>query len=61
MRKKCSIDREKLLKLEAEGREFANILRSLDQSIRKGENNFGNRILFQLVPGGFSDLIHYNN
>ena len=27
--KKCSIDREKLLKFEAECREFANILRSL--------------------------------
>ena len=34
MRKKCSSDREKLLKYEAEGREFANILRSLEQFIQ---------------------------
>ena len=42
MRKKCSSDREKLLKLEAEGREFANILRSLEQFIQtvKGQNKF---------------------
>ena len=30
-RKKCSSDREKLLIIEAEGREFAKILRSLEQ------------------------------
>ena len=42
MRKKCSTDREKLLKLEAEGREFSKILRSLEQFIQtvKGQNNF---------------------
>ena len=42
MRKKCSSDREKLLKLEAEGREFATFLRSLEQFIQtvKGQNNF---------------------
>ena len=42
MRKNCSSDQEKLLKLEAEGREFANILRSLEQFIQtmKGQNNF---------------------
>ena len=42
MRKKCSGDGEKLLKFKAEGREFAKILRSLEQFIRtvKGENNF---------------------
>ena len=35
-------DREKLLKFEAEGREFAKFLRSLEQSIQtvKGQNNF---------------------
>ena len=32
MRKKCSSDQEKLLKLEAEGREFAKFLRSLKVS-----------------------------
>ena len=34
MGKNCSIDREKLLKFEAEGQEFANFLRSLEQSIQ---------------------------
>ena len=35
-------DREKLLKFEAEGGEFAKILRSLEQFIQtvKGQNNF---------------------
>ena len=42
VRKKCSCDREKLLKFEAEGREFAKSLRSLEQFIQtvKGQNNF---------------------
>ena len=42
MRKICSSDREKLLKFETEGREFAKILRSLEQFIQtvKGQNNF---------------------
>ena len=42
VRKKCSSDREILLKLETEGREFAKILRSLEQFIQtvKGQNNF---------------------
>ena len=42
VRKNCSTDREKLLKFEAEGREFAKILRSLEQFVRtvKGQNNF---------------------
>ena len=41
VRKNCSIYREKLLKFEAEGREFAKILRSLEQFIQtvKGQNN----------------------
>ena len=39
MRKKLSSDREKLLKFEAESREFAIILRSLDQTV-KGQNKF---------------------
>ena len=34
VRKNCSSDREKLLKLEAEGREFAKVLRSLEQFIQ---------------------------
>jgi hypothetical protein len=40
--KKCSSDREKLLKFKAEGREFSKFLRSLEQFIQtvKGQNNF---------------------
>ena len=40
--KNCSSDREKLLKFEAVGREFAKNLRSLEQFIRavKGQKNF---------------------
>ena len=42
MRKDCSSDREKLLKFEAEGQEFATILLSLEQFIQtvKDQNNF---------------------
>ena len=42
MRKNSSIDRETLLKFEAEGPEFAKILRSLEQFIQtvKVQNNF---------------------
>ena len=38
----CSSDREKLFKLENEGQEFANMLRSLEQFIQtvKCKNNF---------------------
>ena len=41
MRKNCSSDREKTLKFEAEGREFAKNLKSLEQFVRtvKGQNN----------------------
>ena len=40
--KNCSSDREKNMKFEAEGREFAKNLRSLEQFILKvkGQNNF---------------------
>ena len=42
MRINGSSDQENLLKFEAEGREFAKILRSLEQVIQtvKGQNNF---------------------
>ena len=42
MRKNCSSDPEFFLKFEAEGREFAKFLRSLEQFIQtvKGQNNF---------------------
>ena len=48
MRKNCSSDREKLLKVEAEGREFSKFLRSLKQFIQtvKGQNNFWKQIFF---------------
>ena len=50
MRKNCCSDREIFLKFEAEGREFAQFLRSLEQfETVKGQNNltiFGNRMLF---------------
>ena len=41
MRRNCSSDRENFLKFEAEGREFAKSLRSLEEFIRsvKGQNN----------------------
>ena len=41
VRKKCSSDREKLLKFEAESQEFVK-MRSLEQFIKtvKGQNNF---------------------
>ena len=56
-------DQENLLKFEAEGWEFAIFLRSLEQFIEtvKVQNNVGNRMLFWLVPGGFSYLINLNN
>ena len=55
VRKKISSDQEKLLKFEAEGREFAKFFRSLEQTVR---TMFDNRMLFKLVPGGYSYLIN---
>ena len=42
LRKSCSSDRKNLMKIKAEGREFAKYLRSVEQSIEtvKGQNNF---------------------
>ena len=42
VRKTFSSDREKRFKFDAEGREFAKVLRSLEQFIQtvKGQNNF---------------------
>ena len=39
MRINCSSDQEKLLKFEAEGQEFAKILRSLEQFIQTSERS----------------------
>jgi hypothetical protein len=50
VRKKCSSDWEIILKVQAEGREFAKILRSLEQIVQtvkwKVRTIFGNRMLF---------------
>ena len=43
--KKLASDRENLLKFQAEGREFAKILRSLEQFIQAVRTSFGNRML----------------
>ena len=42
VRKKCSSDRENILKFEAKGQVFAKILRSLEQFVQtvKSQNNF---------------------
>ena len=62
MRKIVLVIEKKLLKFEAEGREFAKFLRSQEQFIQtvKGPNNFCNIMLFLLVlvPGGFSYLMN---
>ena len=44
------------MKFEAEGREIAKFLRSLDKFIQtvKGENNFWYQNAFLAFPGGFS-------
>ena len=60
VRKSCSSDREKLLKFETDGWEFAKFLRSQEQFIQteRSEQSLVNRMLFKLVPRGFSDLIN---
>ena len=58
----CSSVREKLLKFEIEGREFANFLRSLEQFIQtvKGQNNFWYQNAFLTFSWRFL-LIDWNN
>ena len=46
VRKKCSSDREKILKFEAEGREFANLLRRLEQFFETKAEVFYNFIYY---------------
>ena len=48
------------MKFEAEDKAVENFLGSLEQFIQtvKVRTFFGNRMLFKLVPGGFSDLIN---
>ena len=57
-RKKCSSDREKLLKLEAEGREFAKILRSLEQFIQTVK---GHNIFWKCIKGSLLTSVHCLN
>ena len=59
MRTSCPSDREKLLKFETEGREFAKILRSLEQFVRtvKGQNIFWYQNAFLNCPWSF---VRYN-
>ena len=55
VRKNCSSDWEKLLKFEAEGREFAKILRSLEQFVRtvKGQKKIWYQNAFLTCSWGF--------
>ena len=59
MRKNCSSNREKLLKFEAEGREFAKILRSLEQFIQtvKGQNNWKKLLGFRNWQGELENWV----
>jgi hypothetical protein len=59
-RKNCSCDRENLLKFKAGGREFAKILRSLEQFIQigKGQNNFWYQNPFSTCSWSFPYLIN---
>ena len=53
--KKCSTDREKLLKFKAEDWEFS---KSQGQLIQTVKGQFLKQNAFLLVPGCFLDLIH---
>ena len=55
MRKNCSRDRETLWKFKAEGREFAKMLRSLEQFIQtlKGQKIFWYQNAFLTCSWGF--------
>ena len=55
-----SIDKEKLLKFKAKGREVAKFLKSLEQLIQtvKGKNNFWNRELLQTCSWRFLRFIY---
>ena len=66
LRKKCSSDREKLLKFEAEGREVSKFLQilSLQPQISKvfltvGQNNFGNKIPLLVKSFWFLNFVFF--
>ena len=58
VRKNYSSDREKLLKFEAEGREFANFWDYLNNLFKQWKVSAisGKRMFFELVPGCFLNL-----
>ena len=63
MRENCSSDQGNVFKFEAEGREFAKILRGLYTTIYlnsdRSQQFLKTEYFFNLcTPGGFSDLIH---
>ena len=59
MRRNCFSDLQKKLKFEAESREFAKVLRSLEQFVHtvKGQNNFWHQNAFLTSPRRF---LRYN-
>ena len=54
--KKSSSNLEKTFEIRGWSQEFSKKLRSLEQFLEtvKGQNNFGNGVLYWIVPGGFS-------
>ena len=54
VRKNCSSDLEKNLKLETEGREFAKKFRSLNRTIYSNSERSEQFLVTELLPGGFS-------
>ena len=64
MKKNCSSDQEKLWKFKAEGREFANFLRSPEQFIQtmKVQNSFWQKNAFLTCSWRFlRSIITLNN
>ena len=63
VRKKCLRDSEKLLQLEAEGQEFEQILRSLEQLFQtvKGQNNIGKQNPFLTCSIHIGKIIGFRN
>ena len=49
------------VKVEAEGQEFAKTLRSLEQLFSNSERSEQFSVTECFFPGGFSDVIIYNN
>jgi hypothetical protein len=60
VRKKNSSDREKLLKFEAEGREFAKFLRSLEQSTYSNSERSEQILVTVCLFNLFLEVSHIN-